>query len=143
MDAITIGVGSAGTVTGVGETIKAWTNDVRIVAVEPFENQVLAGGVTGRHGIPDIGYGLVPEELQLLCGGQRFGCFQPRTPSARPAGAGHRCPSLLPSAPGLPCTPAASCSPTARVVPALAVFSGRASMCKRLLLSIGKDFASS
>ena len=41
MDAITIGVGSAGTVTGVGETIKAWTNDVRIVAVEPYENQVL------------------------------------------------------------------------------------------------------
>ena len=36
VDAITIGVGSAGTVTGVGETIKAWTNDVRIVAVEPY-----------------------------------------------------------------------------------------------------------
>ena len=61
VDAITIGVGSAGTVTGVGETIKAWTNDVRIVAVEPYENQVLGGGLTGPHGIPDIGYGIVPE----------------------------------------------------------------------------------
>ena len=60
VDAITIGVGSAGTVTGVGETIKAWTNDVRIVAVEPYENQVLGGGLTGPHGIPDIGYGIVP-----------------------------------------------------------------------------------
>ena len=33
VDTITVGVGSAGTITGVGETIKAWTNDVRIVAV--------------------------------------------------------------------------------------------------------------
>ena len=57
---ITVGVGSAGTITGVGETIKAWTNDVRIVAVEPFENQALGGGFTGGHGIPDIGYGIVP-----------------------------------------------------------------------------------
>ena len=45
-------------ITGVGETIKAWTNDVRIVAVEPFENQALGGGFTGGHGIPDIGYGI-------------------------------------------------------------------------------------
>ena len=61
VDTITVGVGSAGTITGVGETIKAWTNDVRIVAVEPFENQALGGGFTGAHGIPDIGYGIVPE----------------------------------------------------------------------------------
>ena len=63
MDAITIGVGSAGTVTGVGETIKARTNDVRIVAVEPYENQVLGGGLTGPHGISDLGYGFVPENF--------------------------------------------------------------------------------
>ena len=60
-DAVVIGVGSGGTVTGVGETIKAWTNDVRIVAVEPFECQALGGGLPGRHGIPEIGFGLVPE----------------------------------------------------------------------------------
>lgn len=46
MDAIVIGVGSGGTVTGVGETIKAWTNDVRIAAVEPYESQALGGGLT-------------------------------------------------------------------------------------------------
>ena len=45
---------------GVGETVKAWTNDVRIVAVEPYESQALSGGLTGPHGIPDIGFGLVP-----------------------------------------------------------------------------------
>ena len=60
VDSITIGVGSAGTVTGVGETLKGWTNDVRIVAVEPFECQAIGGGFTGSHGIPDIGYGIVP-----------------------------------------------------------------------------------
>ena len=61
VDIFVAGVGTGGTVTGVGETIKAWTNDVRIVAVEPYENQVLGGGLTGPHGIPDIGYGIVPE----------------------------------------------------------------------------------
>ena len=49
-----------GTITGVGETVKAWTNDVRIVAVEPYESQALSSGLTGSHGIPDIGFGLVP-----------------------------------------------------------------------------------
>ena len=61
VDSITIGVGSGGTITGVGETIKAWTNDVRIVAVEPYESQALSGGMIGSHGIQDIGFGFVPE----------------------------------------------------------------------------------
>ena len=60
VDSIVIGVGSGGTITGVGETVKAWTNDVRIVAVEPYESQALSNGLTGSHGIPDIGFGLVP-----------------------------------------------------------------------------------
>ena len=52
VDSIVIGVGSGGTITGVGETVKAWTNDVRIVAVEPYESQALSSGLTGSHGIP-------------------------------------------------------------------------------------------
>ena len=60
VDSIIIGVGSGGTITGVGETVKAWTNDVRIVAVEPYESQALSSGLTGSHGIPDIGFGLIP-----------------------------------------------------------------------------------
>ena len=63
VDAIVIGVGSGGTVTGVGETIKAWTNDVRIAAVEPYESQALGGGLTGPHGITDMGYGFVPDNF--------------------------------------------------------------------------------
>ena len=61
MDAVFIGVGSGGTITGVGECVKAWTNDVRIIAVEPYECQALAGGLLGPHGIPDIGFGLIPD----------------------------------------------------------------------------------
>lgn len=61
VDAVVAGVGSGGTITGVGETVKAWTNDVRIVAVEPYESPVLSGGFAGRHTIPEIGFGLVPE----------------------------------------------------------------------------------
>ncbi len=60
VDIFVAGVGTGGTITGVGETVKAWTNDVRIVAVEPYESQALSGGLTGPHGIPDIGFGLVP-----------------------------------------------------------------------------------
>lgn len=63
MDAIVIGVGSGGTVTGVGETIKAWTNDMGIAAVEPYESQALGGGLTEFHGISDLGYGFVPENF--------------------------------------------------------------------------------
>lgn len=61
VDSVVVGVGSAGTITGVGETLKAWTNDVRMVAVEPFESQALSGGFTGGHGIPEIGFGFIPK----------------------------------------------------------------------------------
>lgn len=61
VDAVVISVGSAGTITGVGETVKAWTNDVRVVAVEPYESAVLGGGFAGKHSIPEMGFGLVPE----------------------------------------------------------------------------------
>ena len=48
VDSIVIGVGSGGTITGVGETVKAWTNDVRIVAVEPASSPLLSqGGAAG------------------------------------------------------------------------------------------------
>lgn len=61
VDAVVVGVGSGGTITGVGETVKAWTSDVRIVAVEPYECQALGGGFVGKHQIPGLGAGFVPE----------------------------------------------------------------------------------
>jgi cysteine synthase A len=61
LDAIVVGVGSGGTITGVGEYIKAWYPDVKIIAVEPYESQAIGGGFTGKHNIPGLGAGFVPE----------------------------------------------------------------------------------
>ncbi len=61
LDAIVVGVGSGGTITGVGEYIKAWYPDVKIIAVEPYESQAIGGGFIGKHNIPGLGAGFVPE----------------------------------------------------------------------------------
>ena len=61
IDAVVIGVGSGGTITGVAEYIKAWNSMVRIVAVEPAECAAISGGFIGQHGIAGIGPGFVPE----------------------------------------------------------------------------------
>ena len=61
VDAIVIGVGSGGTITGVGEYIRAWNSLIRMVAVEPAECAVLSGGMVGQHGIAGIGAGFVPD----------------------------------------------------------------------------------
>ncbi len=62
-DAFIAGVGTGGTITGVGEVLKAELPDVRIVAVEPAKSQVLAGGKAGIHGIQGIGASFVPGVL--------------------------------------------------------------------------------
>lgn len=59
--AVVAGVGSGGTITGVGEYLKAWAGNVWTVAVQPFESQSLTGGFSGRHGIAGIGPGFVPD----------------------------------------------------------------------------------
>lgn len=61
VDSIIIGVGSGGTITGVGEYLRAWENTVKVVAVEPYESQAIGGGFPGRHGIAGLGAGFVPE----------------------------------------------------------------------------------
>jgi cysteine synthase A len=61
LTALVAGVGSGGTLTGVGEYLKAWGGNVWTVAVQPFESQSLTGGFSGRHGIAGIGPGFVPD----------------------------------------------------------------------------------
>jgi cysteine synthase A len=62
-DFLVAGIGTGGTITGVGEVIKARKPSFRVVAVEPDASPVLSGGAKGPHIIQGIGAGFVPEIL--------------------------------------------------------------------------------
>jgi len=65
VDAFICGVGTGGTITGVGRFLKAKNPNIRIIAVEPASSAVLSGNPAGKHGIQGIGAGFVPEVLDI------------------------------------------------------------------------------
>lgn len=63
VDVFVAGVGTGGTLTGVGEYLKSRNPGIKVVAVEPAASPVLSGGRAGSHGLQGIGAGFVPEAL--------------------------------------------------------------------------------
>ncbi len=64
VDIFVAGVGTGGTVSGVGKALKKRNSSIQVIAVEPASSPVLLGGSSGKHGLQGIGAGFIPEIYQ-------------------------------------------------------------------------------
>ena len=65
VDVVVCGVGTGGTITGIGEALKPRKKDLKMVAVEPADSPVLAGGKPGPHKLQGMGPGFIPKVLNM------------------------------------------------------------------------------
>ena len=65
VDVFVAGIGTGGTISGIGQYLKSVKSDVRIVGVEPSDSPFITRGIAGAHGIQGIGAGFIPEILDL------------------------------------------------------------------------------
>lgn len=76
VDIFVAGVGTGGTLSGVGKYLKSKNNDIKIVAVEPANSPVLSKGISGSHGLQGIGAGFIPETLNTEIYDEVFPVFE-------------------------------------------------------------------